>query len=157
MSIQRHKFITTPPTIPKRKRSRPSRDRPYTRRFNSRAMGHISRQPTKWPLPNLTPLFSKKKNPVQRINFWKLENEALSGLGSNCYDDSPLHVTAMMVRDDSVVQSTVNPSHRRNEINLSPNEAERAPRLPNPNRYADGEAEQAPRLPNPNCRYDSEA
>ena len=89
--------------------------------------------------------------------FGKLENEALSGLGSNCYDDSPLHVTAMMVRDDSVGQSTVNPSHRRNQINLSPNEAERAPRLPNPNRYADGEAEQAPRLPNPNCHYDSAA
>ena len=37
---------TTPPTIPKRKRPRPSRDRPYTRRFNSRAMGHISNPPT---------------------------------------------------------------------------------------------------------------
>jgi hypothetical protein len=31
-------IITTPPTIPKRKRPRPSCDRPYTRRFNSRAM-----------------------------------------------------------------------------------------------------------------------
>ncbi len=40
---------------------------------------------------------------------------------------------------------------------LMPLQAEQAPRLPKPNRHADGEAEQAPRLPNPNCRYDSEA
>ena len=42
-------------------------------------------------------------------------------------------------------------------INLSLNEAEQAPRLPNPNCHADGEAERAPRLPNPNCHYGSEA
>ena len=120
---------TTPPTIPKRKRPRPSRDRPYTRRFNSRAMGHISNPPTvpNNHCPTLRHFPPRKESGAANQflqKFGNLRNETLCWLwierameGSNKTPYEPDNLPPNETNLTPNIETNLPP----NETNLAPN------------------------------------